>query len=114
MPVLITLAHIDKCPTKHASHIKKCLAGCKLSANIRERCHLQVLAVAEVERLQRRQLADRLGQRLQPSLMNPKILSRTSIEAPLPKKKENRKPACRQYSLLLIRARAIDTGAGYQ
>ena len=96
MPILVARARADNwCqPITHA-HIdisgwlqsiianvntQKCIAGCKLPANIRERRHLQPPAVLEDEKLQRRQSADRLGQRLQPLLMNPKILNPTSRE----------------------------------
>ena len=41
---------------------------------IRARSHLQRVAVFEVERLQRRQLAERLRERLQPLLVNSKML----------------------------------------
>ena len=93
MPVPITCAKSDQMSdrtTEHLPHYKKkqCLAGCKLSANNRERRHLQLRGIIEVERLQRRQPADRLGQRLQPSLMDPKALSRKSRERDPPKKKK--------------------------
>ena len=94
MPSLITRAQSNEMSDGTSTtyiNTQKCIAGCKLSAHIRERRHLQAPAVPEVERLQRRQLADCLGQRLQPSLMDPKILSqilsRTSRETP-PKKKK--------------------------
>ena len=92
MPVLITLAHINKMSDRtFITLYQKSLAGCKLSANIRECRHLQLLAAGEFERLQRKQLADCLGQRLQLSLMNPKTLSLTSRETALAPKKRKRK-----------------------
>ena len=42
---------------------------------IRARSHPQRAAVTEVERLQRRQLAERLRERLQPLLVNSKMLT---------------------------------------
>ena len=109
MPIL------TKYPTEHLSdNKKKCLAACKLSANIREGRHLQLLAAPEVERLQRRQLADRLGQRLQPSLMNPKTLSLTCIETPQKKIPRAVSIHCCSYEHeLLISEQAINKGTGY-